>query len=78
MTTLPCLHLAKECLDSLSAADAREIQKVFLDHVHRKHLPQWRQFSLQFRTVSIVTIRNRFLKQAAADSKGGLEAVRMP
>src|SRR6266480_4767097 len=37
MTTLSCRYLAKDCLDTLSAADSMEIQKVFLDHVHAKH-----------------------------------------
>jgi len=37
MTTLSCRNLAKDCVDTLSAADSTEIQKVFLVHVHAKH-----------------------------------------
>jgi hypothetical protein len=69
MTTLPCLHLVKNCLDSLSAINSLEIQKVFLDHVHLKHPVEWRQFSKQFKVVSVVTVRNRFLKQVKEDAQ---------
>jgi hypothetical protein len=65
MTTLSCRNLTKDCLDTLSAGDSTEIQKVFLDHVHAKHQQQWGQFSKQFKAVSIVTMRNRFLAEEA-------------
>ncbi len=65
MMTLACRSIAKDCLDILSATDSMEIQKVFLSHVYAKHAAQWAQFSKQFKAVSIVTIRNRFLKQEA-------------
>jgi hypothetical protein len=67
MTTLPCRYLVKNCLDTLCATDAMEIQKVFLHHVHLKHPIEWRQFSQQFKVISVVSIRNRFLKQVAED-----------
>ena len=71
MTTLTCRNLAKDCLDTLTAADSTEIQKVYLAHVHAKHSLQWNQFSQQFKAVSIVSIRDRFLKQAAEGPKNG-------
>src|SRR5207302_11171401 len=74
MTTLTCRHLAQDCLDTLTAADSQEIQKVYLHHVHAKHALQWSQFSQQFKAVSSVTIRERFLSQAAQDLKAGLPA----
>jgi hypothetical protein len=70
MTTLACRYFAKDCLDSFSADDSMEIQKVFLNHVHAKHSLQWKQFSKQFKAISIVTIRNRFIKQAAEGEAG--------
>jgi hypothetical protein len=60
MTTLACRYFAKDCLDTLTAVDAVQIQKVFLDHVHAKHALQWSEFSKQFKAVSLVTVRNRF------------------
>ncbi len=78
MTTLSCRNLAKDCLDTLSAADSKEIQKVFLDHVHAKHPLQWRQFSKQFKAVSIVTMRDRFRTQAAVDLKDGIPMAASP
>jgi hypothetical protein len=75
MTTLLCRNLAKDCLDTLSAADSKEIQKVFLDHVHAKHQAQWSQFSRQFKAVSLVTMRDRFCAQEADDLKDGIPAI---
>jgi uncharacterized protein (DUF2267 family) len=72
MTTLTCRYLAKDCLDTLTAADAQEIQKVYLQHVHAKHQMQWSQMSKQFQSVSIVTMRDRFRTQAAQDLKASL------
>jgi hypothetical protein len=69
MTTLNCLNLAKDCIDTLTAADSQEIQKVYLHHVHAKHQLQWSQMTKQFQSVSIVTIRNRFTSQEAEDLK---------
>jgi len=74
MTTLACRNLTKDCLDTLSAIDSTEIQKVYLHHVHTKHPLQWGQLSQQFKSVSIVAIRERFLSQAAADLKTGIRA----
>ena len=65
MTTLACRHIAPNCLDTLSANDSTEIQKVFLDHVHAKHPQQWHQFSKQFKVTSLITMRDRFRTQAA-------------
>jgi len=66
MTTLTCRYLAKDCIDILSAADATEIQKVFLTHIHAKHQAAWNQLSRQHKSVSLVTMRNRFQHEAAA------------
>ena len=78
MTTLSCRYLAKDCLDNLSAANSMEIQKVFLDHVHAKHPQQWSQLSKQFKSISLVTIRNRFLKQAAEGPKDSVPVTGLP
>ena len=78
MTTLTCRNLAKDCLDTLTAADSTEIQKVYLAHVHAKHSLQWNQFSQQFKAVSIVTIRDRFRSQAAKDLKAGIQPTVAP
>jgi hypothetical protein len=74
MTTLSCRNLAQDCLDTLSADDSIEIQKVFLNHVHAKHPQQWSQLTQQYKAVSLVTIRNRFRAQAAEGLKGGTQA----
>lgn len=74
MTTLACRHLAKDCIDSLSAADSAEIQKVFLAHIHAKHQAQWDLLSRQFKAVSLVTMRDRFCHQAAEDLRTGTVA----
>ena len=63
MKTLSCRNLTKDCLDTLSAADSTEIQKVYLNHVHAKHPLEWSHFSKQYKSVSLVTIRDRFLTQ---------------
>jgi hypothetical protein len=60
MTTLACLHIASDCVDTLSAVDSTEIQKVFLDHVHTKHPLQWGRWTHQFRATALVALRNRF------------------
>jgi hypothetical protein len=72
MATLTCRNVAKDCLDTLTAADSTEIQKVYLAHVHAKHQLQWNQFSRQFKAISIVTMRDRFLAQVAS---GETEAI---
>ena len=69
MTTLACRNIAKDCIDTLSAANSQEIQKVYLAHVHARHAQQWNQFSQQYKSVAIVTMRERFLDQAAQDLK---------
>jgi uncharacterized protein (DUF2267 family) len=69
MTTLTCRYIAKDCLDTLTAADSLEIQKVYLHHVHAKHQMQWSQMSKQFHSVAIVTMRDRFRTQEAEDLK---------
>jgi len=69
MTTLTCRHIALGCLDTLSANDSTAIQKVFLHHVHTKHAQQWGLLSKQFKAISIVTERDRFRTQEAADSR---------
>ena len=74
MTTLSCRNLARDCIDTFSAADSKEIQKVYLHHVHARHEQQWSQFSRQFQAVSLVTMRNRFLAQVAQDLKDGAHA----
>ena len=68
MTTLTCRNLAKDCMDSLTAVDSKEIQKVFLAHIHAKHPQQWSQYSQQFKSVALVTMRDRFLTQALVPS----------
>ena len=74
MTTLPCRYFAKDCLETLSAADSREIQKVFLAHVLAKHSLLWSQYSKQFKAISLVTIRERFCTQQTKDLNGPLKA----
>jgi hypothetical protein len=64
MKTLLCRNLAIDCLDSLTASDAKEMQKVFLAHAHAKHPQQWGRFSQQFKSVAIVSMRDRFTTQA--------------
>ena len=71
MTTLSCRYLAKDCVEMLSAIDSTEIQKVFLVHVHAKHQMQWNQLSRQHKSVSLVTMRNRFLHQVTEGLKIG-------
>ena len=78
MTTLACRNLAQGCLDTFSADDSTEIQKVFLNHVHAKHPQQWSQLTQQYKAVSLVTIRNRFRTEAAEDLKNGLPPARNP
>ena len=78
MTTLSCRDVARDCLDTLSAADSKEIQKVFLDHVHAKHPQQWKEFSKQYRAVSLVTLRDRFRTQAAKGLKVGIPVIGGP
>jgi hypothetical protein len=69
VTTLSCRNLAKDCLDTFSAVDASAIQKVFLAHIYAKHAQQWKQLSKQYRSVSLVTMRNRFLTEEAKTVK---------
>jgi len=45
------------------------MQKAFLAHIHAKHQGQWDQFSRQYRSVSLVTMRDRFLQQEAEGLK---------
>jgi hypothetical protein len=75
MTMLTCRNVANNCLDTLSAADPTEIQKVFLDHVHTKHSAQWNQFTQQFRAVALVTLRNRFRRQMEIELRDGLQKI---
>jgi hypothetical protein len=75
MTMLTCRNVANNCTDTLSAADASEIQKVFLDHVHTKHPALWGQFTRQFRAVALVMLRNRFRDQMEMDLKVSLQKI---
>ena len=69
MATLSCRNLVKDCADTFSAADSTEIQKAFLVHIHAKHQGQWDQLSRQYRSVSLVAMRDRFLQQEAEGLK---------
>jgi hypothetical protein len=69
MITLSCRHIAPHCLDTLSAVDATDMQKIFLDHVHTKHSVEWRHLSKQFKATSTITMRNRFRAQEAENFK---------